>query len=191
MINLLSISGEFKRKHFLCWLPFHAAEQHSKKRMSDSAEHSERGATFRCRPFFVNCAGQSAFGGPAAHIAMLEQEVVGKRKWMTQEHFLDLVGATNIIPGPNSTEMVIHCGYHRAGWPGLILGGLSFILPATLLTGMPSKTTLGDDVLWALGRQARENPEIASILGRASWPQARALLQQLDQGRVFVDRFEA
>ena len=80
--------------------------------------------------------GFVAFGGPAAHIAMFEEEVVTKRKWMTRDHFLDLVGATNLIPGPNSTEMVIHCGFHRAGWPGLILGGISFILPATLLTGL-------------------------------------------------------
>lgn len=59
--------------------------------------------------------GLVAFGGPAAHIAMLHNEVVDKRKWMDEEHFLDLVGATSLIPGPNSTEMVIHCGFHRGG----------------------------------------------------------------------------
>ena len=64
--------------------------------------------------------GITAFGGPAAHISMMEDEVVTKRRWMTREHFLDLVGATNLIPGPNSTEMAIHCGYHYAGIPGLI-----------------------------------------------------------------------
>ncbi|MBN1260320.1 MAG: chromate efflux transporter, partial [Anaerolineae bacterium] len=78
--------------------------------------------------------GVTAFGGPAAHIAMMEDEVVAKRQWMTREHFLDLVGATNLIPGPNSTEMAIHCGYHYAGIPGLIASGTSFILPAALLT---------------------------------------------------------
>lgn len=78
--------------------------------------------------------GSVAFGGPAAHIAMLEEEVVKKRKWMTGEHFLDLVGATNLIPGPNSTEMVFHCGYERAGWKGLCLAGACFIFPAVLLT---------------------------------------------------------
>ena len=62
--------------------------------------------------------GWVAFGGPAAHIAMMEDEVVGKRRWMSREHFLDLVGATNLIPGPNSTEVAIHCGFHRAGWAG-------------------------------------------------------------------------
>jgi chromate transporter len=65
---------------------------------------------------------------------MMEEEVVRKRQWMTREHFLDLVGATNLIPGPNSTEMAIHCGYHYAGIPGLIAAGASFILPAALLT---------------------------------------------------------
>lgn len=86
------------------------------------------------RLFFT--LGSVAFGGPAAHIALLEEEVVHKRKWMTGEHFLDLVGATNLIPGPNSTEMVLHCGYERAGWKGLILAGACFIFPAVLLTAL-------------------------------------------------------
>ncbi|MFT6631226.1 MAG: chromate transporter [Bacteriovoracaceae bacterium] len=80
--------------------------------------------------------GIVAFGGPAAHIAMIHKEVVDKRKWMDEEHFLDLVGATALIPGPNSTEMVIHCGFHRGGLPGLIVAGVSFIFPACLLTGV-------------------------------------------------------
>jgi chromate transporter len=78
--------------------------------------------------------GITAFGGPAAHIAMMEAEVVEKRKWMTRQHFLDLVGATNLIPGPNSTEMALHCGYHRAGLPGLIVAGFTFIFPAASIT---------------------------------------------------------
>lgn len=78
--------------------------------------------------------GSIAFGGPAAHIAMMEDEVVTKRKWMTQQHFLDMVGATNLIPGPNSTEMTMHCGYERAGWKGLIMAGASFIFPAVVIT---------------------------------------------------------
>jgi len=80
--------------------------------------------------------GFIAFGGPAAHIAMMQQEVIQKRKWMSEQEFLDLMGATNLIPGPNSTEMIMHCGYHRAGYAGLYLGGLAFILPAVLLTGL-------------------------------------------------------
>lgn len=80
--------------------------------------------------------GFIAFGGPAAHIAMLENEVVRKRNWMSHEHFLDLVGATNLIPGPNSTEMVMHCGHERAGWKGLVVAGVCFILPAVLITAI-------------------------------------------------------
>lgn len=78
--------------------------------------------------------GLIAFGGPAAHIAMMENEVVTKRRWMDRQHFLDLVGATNLIPGPNSTEMAIHCGYHRGGLVGLIIAGTSFILPAVMIS---------------------------------------------------------
>ena len=80
--------------------------------------------------------GTTAFGGPAAHIAMMEEEVVRRRQWMTKERFLDLVGATNLIPGPNSTEMAIHIGYIRAGIAGLIVAGLSFIVPAVIITGV-------------------------------------------------------
>ncbi len=74
------------------------------------------------------------FGGPAAHIALMEDEVVRRRRWLTREQFLDLLGATNLIPGPNSTEMAIHVGFARAGWPGLVAGGACFILPAMLIT---------------------------------------------------------
>ncbi|HEY9694156.1 MAG TPA: chromate efflux transporter [Oculatellaceae cyanobacterium] len=78
--------------------------------------------------------GAIGFGGPAAHISMMEDEVVKRRNWLTSEHFLDLVGATNLIPGPNSTEMAIHVGYIYAGWLGLIVAGICFILPAVLIT---------------------------------------------------------
>ena len=80
--------------------------------------------------------GAISFGGPAAHIAMMEDEIVKKRKWITREHFLDLIGATNLIPGPNSTEMTMHCGYERAGWKGLITAGICFIFPAVLITAL-------------------------------------------------------
>ena len=77
--------------------------------------------------------GTTAFGGPAAHIAMMEDEVVRRRRWMTQQEFLDLLGATNLIPGPNSTEMAIHIGHRQRGWPGLLVAGACFILPAVLI----------------------------------------------------------
>ncbi len=79
--------------------------------------------------------GLIGFGGPAAHIAMMEDEFVTRREWISRQHFLDLVGATNLIPGPNSTEMTMHVGYERAGWPGLFTAGSCFILPAVLITG--------------------------------------------------------
>ena len=78
--------------------------------------------------------GIIGFGGPAVHIALMEEEVVKKRAWISEEHFLDLVGATNLIPGPNSTEMTMHLGYERAGWKGLIIAGSCFIIPAVIIT---------------------------------------------------------
>jgi len=79
--------------------------------------------------------GVIGFGGPVAHIAMMESEVVEQRQWLTKEHFLDLLGASNLIPGPNSTEMAIHVGYVYAGWLGMIVSGVCFISPAILITG--------------------------------------------------------
>src|SRR5918911_1440737 len=77
--------------------------------------------------------GTIAFGGPAAHIAMMEDEVVRRRGWLKREEFLDLLGAANLIPGPNSTEMAIHIGHRQAGWPGLLVAGSCFILPAAIM----------------------------------------------------------
>jgi chromate transporter len=98
--------------------------------------------------------GTTAFGGPAAHIAMMEDEVVSRRRWLTREQFLDLLGATNLIPGPNSTELAIHVGHARAGWAGLLVAGTCFILPAVVIvTGCA----------WAYVRFGRL-PEIAGLL---------------------------
>lgn len=80
--------------------------------------------------------GLIGFGGPAVHIALMEEEVVRKRKWMDHQHFLDLVGATNLIPGPNSTEMAMHIGRERAGTRGLVTAGACFIIPAVLITAI-------------------------------------------------------
>ncbi|MBW4583259.1 MAG: chromate transporter [Tildeniella nuda ZEHNDER 1965/U140] len=77
--------------------------------------------------------GTIAFGGPAAHIAMMDDECVKRRQWLSREKLLDLLGITNLIPGPNSTELAIHIGYDRAGWKGLIIAGACFILPAMLI----------------------------------------------------------
>ena len=77
--------------------------------------------------------GTTAFGGPAAHIAMMEEEFVRRRGWLSREEFLDMLGATNLIPGPNSTEMALHIGHQRGGWKGLVVGGVCFIIPAMLI----------------------------------------------------------
>src|SRR3977135_1033696 len=98
--------------------------------------------------------GAIAFGGPAAHIAMMEREVVGKRGWLSHEEFLDLLGASNLIPGPNSTEMAIHIGHRRAGWPGLLLAVLCFLLPAACIVTL---------IAWAYVRYGKL-PQIEGIL---------------------------
>lgn len=129
--------------------------------------------------------GTTAFGGPAAHIAMMEDEVVRRRKWLTREEFLDYLGATNLIPGPNSTELAIHIGHARAGWRGLLVAGLCFIVPATLIVGAaawaygrygslpeaagllygvkPVVIAIVAQALWSLGRSAVKNVELAAL----------------------------
>ena len=98
--------------------------------------------------------GATAFGGPAVHIALMKEEVVARRKWLTREQFLDFLGATNLIPGPNSTEMAIHVGRVCRGWPGLLVAGVSFILPAALMVGC---------LAWAYVRFG-SLPQIAGIM---------------------------
>lgn len=129
--------------------------------------------------------GFTAFGGPAAHIAIMHDEVVIRRKWLTDEEFLDLLGATNLIPGPNSTEMAIHIGYVRSGWRGLMIAGLCFIAPAVLIVlalawlyvrfgttpqaewllyGIkPVVIAIIAQALWTLGNKAIKNRALASI----------------------------
>jgi chromate transporter len=129
--------------------------------------------------------GTIAFGGPAAHIAMFEDEVVRRRQWLTHAEFLDLLGATNLIPGPNSTEMAIHIGHRRAGWPGLLVAGVCFILPAAIIVGAiawvyvkfgklpqaegllygvkPVIIAVVVQALWGLGRTAVKNWSLAVL----------------------------
>ncbi len=129
--------------------------------------------------------GMTAFGGPAAHIAMMHDETVKRRKWLSDQEFLDLVGATNLIPGPNSTEMAIHIGFLRAGWRGLIIGGTCFIVPAMfivlllawvyvrfgatpqaewLLYGIkPVVIAIIVQALWSLGPKAVKGPLTAAV----------------------------
>lgn len=125
--------------------------------------------------------GLTAFGGPAAHIAMMQKEVVDKRHWMNHQHFLDLIGATNLIPGPNSTEMAIHLGYERGGWKGLLVAGCCFILPAVLITGV---------IAWLYKQYGQLpqvqpfiygiKPAIIAIILAAVFPLAKKALKTLD-----------
>jgi len=97
---------------------------------------SEPGRTREVALVFLRL-GTVAFGGPVAHTAMMREELVRRRRWVSDERFVDLMGATNLIPGPNSTELAIHLGFDRARWRGLALAGLCFILPAALIvTGL-------------------------------------------------------
>jgi chromate transporter len=122
--------------------------------------------------------GATAFGGPAAHIAMMEDEVVRRRQWMTREAFLDYLGATNLIPGPNSTELAIHVGHARAGWRGLIVAGVSFIAPATLLVGAAAWAYVKYGSLPAVaGVLYGVKPVVIAVVAQALWTLAKTAVK--------------
>jgi chromate transporter len=122
--------------------------------------------------------GFTAFGGPAAHIAMMEDEVVGRRRWLTAEEFLDLLGATNLIPGPNSTELAIHIGLRRGGWRGLIVAGACFILPATLIvTALAAAYVRFGSLAQIGGLLYGMKPVIIAIVAHALWTLARSAVK--------------
>ena len=150
----------------------------------DPGAAAPRGSAAEVARLFLKL-GLIGFGGPAVHIALMEDDVVRRRRWLTRDQFLDLLGATNLIPGPNSTEMAIHVGFVRAGWAGLVAGGVCFILPAMLitLTLAAAYTRYGSlpeagwilygvkpviiavvvQALWGLGRKAVTTPLAAAI----------------------------
>ena len=101
---------------------------------SDSADQSPLRERLRTLAVLFLKLGAISFGGPAAAIGLMQDEVVRRRQWVTQQHYLDMLGLTNLIPGPNSTEMAISVGFARAGWAGLVVAGASFIVPAALIT---------------------------------------------------------
>lgn len=122
--------------------------------------------------------GFTAFGGPAAHIAMMRREVVQRRQWVSDERFLDLLSIINLIPGPNSTELAIYLGYLRAGWPGLVIGGICFIGPAMLIVltlawlyvrygSLPQATWLFYGI----------KPVVIAIIAQALWGLSRSVLK--------------
>lgn len=116
-------------------------------------EGTKRGSLKELAFFFLRL-GVTAFGGPAAHIAIMEDELVRRRKWLSREKFLDLLGASSLIPGPSSSELAIHIGYLRAGWAGLVVGGACFIFPAAILVGI---------IAWAYVRFGHL-PAVAALL---------------------------
>jgi chromate transporter len=131
--------------------------------------------------------GFTAFGGPAAHIAMMHDEVVVRRCWIDEQHFLDLIGATNLVPGPNSTEMAIHVGYERGGWRGLLTAGACFILPAAFIVGILAavyvrygSTPAGGALLYGI------KPVIIAIVLQALWRLGRTAVKGPVLGGVSV-----
>lgn len=150
-----------------------------------SSHRSPRHVTEIVTSFFR--LGLIAFGGPAAHIAMMDDEFITRRQWVSRQHFLDLIGATNLIPGPNSTEMTMHLGHERGGPLGSILAGAAFILPAAAITGVlawvyvefgslpqvepillgikPAVIAIILGALWRLGRKAIKTWQLGLIGG--------------------------
>ncbi|MBE9018661.1 chromate transporter [Chroococcidiopsidales cyanobacterium LEGE 13417] len=131
--------------------------------------------------------GTIAFGGPAAHIAMMDDEVAKRRQWMSREKLLDLLGVTNLIPGPNSTELAIHIGYERAGWRGLIIAGTCFILPAmsivwVLAIAYKQYQTLpqAEGLLYGI------KPVIIAIVLQALWKLGQKAIKDVPTGIVAV-----
>ena len=138
----------------------------------------ERGRLLELAALFLRL-GATAFGGPAAHVAMMHDEVVRRRRWMREEEFLDVLGATNLIPGPNSTEMAIHVGLARARWRGLVVAGFSFIAPAMLIVLA---------LAWAYVRYGRTPAGEAFLYGIEPVVIAIVLQALITLGRVAIKR---
>ena len=137
--------------------------------LTQPSEISRRSRLIEVAALFLRL-GVTAFGGPAAHIAIMHDEVVKKRKWITEQEFLDLFGAANMIPGPTSTEMAIYLGYRRVGWMGLVLAGVCFILPAMLIVMILSWAYIRYGTTpWASGILYGIMPVVMAIIAQALW----------------------
>jgi chromate transporter len=124
--------------------------------------------------------GTISFGGPAAHIALMRVDLVERRSWLTDQAFLDLIGATNLIPGPNSTEMAIHIGYLRAGWPGLLVAGACFIFPAAFIVGLLAWVYVHSGSLPAVQAVFYGiKPVVVAIVAMALWGLARTAVRSV------------
>ena len=131
--------------------------------------------------------GTTAFGGPAAHIAMMEDEFVRRRKWLTSQEFLDRLGASNLIPGPSSTELAIHIGFSQRGWPGLIVAGGCFIVPAAVLVSLIAAAYVRygslprvEHILYAV------KPVVIAVVAQAFWNLARSAVKSAWLGAIGV-----
>lgn len=156
---------------------------------TSSAAPAARATRLRELAVFFLRLGVTAFGGPAGHVAIMEDELVRRRGWLSRQQFLDLLGASNLIPGPSSSELAIHIGYIRAGWLGLLVAGICFILPAAVMVcglawayvrfgNLPATSAVLYGVkplviavivqaLWGLGKTAIKTPVLA-VIGLAS-----------------------
>ena len=149
-----------------------------------TASSSGRAPVGEVAAFFLRL-GTTAFGGPAAHVAIMEDEVVRRRGWLSREKFLDLLGASNLIPGPSSSELAIHIGYQRAGWAGLVVAGCCFILPAALMVTA---------IAWAYVRLGRlpamsavlygVKPVVIAVIVQALWGLGRTAVKTRFMGLV-------
>jgi len=129
--------------------------------------------------------GTTAFGGPAAHIAMMEDEFVRRRKWLSPQEFLDRLGASNLIPGPSSTEMAIHIGFNKRGWPGLIVAGVCFIVPAAIMVSLIAAAYVRygslprvAHILYAI------KPVVIAVVAQAFWSLARSAVKSAWLGAI-------
>jgi chromate transporter len=129
----------------------------------------------------------TSFGGPAAHIALIQRECVERRQWITPQRFIDLLGVSSLIPGPTSTELAMHVGHQRAGWPGLVVAGLAFILPAAVCVGMLAAVYVHAGELPAIrGVLAAVQPVVVVIVLQAIVPLARSALRSVPLAMVAI-----
>jgi chromate transporter len=152
--------------------------------VSESISLSGNGSIYELALFFLRL-GTTAFGGPAAHIAIMEDELVRRRQWLSREKFLDLLGASILIPGPSSSELAIHIGYLRAGWTGLLVAGICFVLPAAIIVGVLAwlyvhfgKLSATSAILYGV------KPVVIAVIVQALWGLGRTAVKTTFLGLV-------
>jgi chromate transporter len=151
---------------------------------SSSTDHQP---TLRELALFFLRLGTTAFGGPAAHVAIMEDELVRRRKWLSREKFLDLLGASNLIPGPSSSELAIHIGYLQGSWVGMLIAGTCFILPAAMLVAALAWLYVRFGHLPAIGAVFYGvKPVVIAVVLQALWGLGRTAVRTTLHGIVGV-----